>query len=286
MRFYIWEYSPVIRVLFPYVLGLLLAHQFPNLKLEFKLIAILGFLLLFLSSFFYFLQKNRVLAGIPLYLAFLLLGYFQLKHSIEKHSAKHYSHHLANTDFFHVEITDKPEPKAKTDLVRVKVIRGINDQESFPLVGKLLLYVKFDSLQFGDHLLIENKLMPISGTNTPGAFNYSEFMAEKGFYHQALLKNKEIQVISKNTSQNLTTYLIAFQGYCKQQLQEHIESPDARAVASALLLGDKDLIEEDLRNAYAASGAMHVLAVSGLHVGVFYLILVFFFSALDEKVLP
>jgi competence protein ComEC len=46
------------------------------------------------------------------------------------------------------------------------------------------------------------------------------------------------------------------------------------AVAGALLLGFRGGLDQDLKNSYAASGAMHILAVSGLHVGILYIFLI------------
>ena len=63
-------------------------------------------------------------------------------------------------------------------------------------------------------------------------------------------------------------------------LDEHLPGDREMAVASALLLGYREHLDQDVIKAYSSSGAMHVLAVSGLHVGIIYIIFNFMFSFL------
>jgi competence protein ComEC len=66
------------------------------------------------------------------------------------------------------------------------------------------------------------------------------------------------------------------------RINEFVHGEDERAIAIALVLGVTDGIDNDLQNAYAASGAMHVLAVSGMHVGIIYAIILFLFKPLAK----
>jgi len=65
-------------------------------------------------------------------------------------------------------------------------------------------------------------------------------------------------------------------------LTRYLRGDDERAITIALVLGVTDGIDNDLQNAYAASGAMHVLAVSGMHVGIIYAIILFLFKPLTK----
>lgn len=69
--------------------------------------------------------------------------------------------------------------------------------------------------------------------------------------------------------------------YCLQLLSAHLP-PEESALAKALILGEKSELPDELREAYASAGAMHVLAVSGLHVGIVYLILFYLLKPLRE----
>ncbi len=67
-----------------------------------------------------------------------------------------------------------------------------------------------------------------------------------------------------------------------KKINEFVSGKDERAIAIALVLGVTDGIDNDLQNAYAASGAMHVLAVSGMHVGIIYAIILLLFKPLNK----
>lgn len=63
-------------------------------------------------------------------------------------------------------------------------------------------------------------------------------------------------------------------------LQTHIRDPNSYALLAGLSLGNKEAFDPELKNAYASSGAMHILAVSGLHVGIIYSIILLVFNLL------
>ena len=65
-------------------------------------------------------------------------------------------------------------------------------------------------------------------------------------------------------------------------LQEHGLEGREFAVGAALILGYTDELDPEIMRAYAGSGALHVLSVSGLHVGIMYVVVAWFLSFLDK----
>lgn len=142
--------------------------------------------------------------------------------------------------------------------------------------GLALLQLETTALLLpGEKYLTTAKIELIPSPSNPGAFDFAAYMKKKGVFVQF-----------KSTSDELTfvKYKPTIQGYAhrlRKQLLGHIDNLGMRnkskAVLHALVLGDRSEIDNDLQADYASAGAIHLLAISGLHVGVLMLILQSFF---------
>ena len=137
-------------------------------------------------------------------------------------------------------------------------------------------------LRPGDEILFQAKMQPFKNLGNPDDFDYVRFMKIKGFAgsayvsaHRWMKTGKSIRSVY-TLSQNLRAKALDF--YKSFGL-----NPDEYAFIAALTLGYKSNLSNDLQEAFRASGTAHVLAVSGLHVGIIYLILNMFFSFLGNS---
>jgi competence protein ComEC len=92
----------------------------------------------------------------------------------------------------------------------------------------------------------------------------------------------EIEFLGRSESKGFIYYSHQAREWSLQKINKFIHGEQEQAIASALVLGVTDGVDNDLQNAYAASGAMHVLAVSGLHVGIIYAIILFLLKPLQQ----
>jgi competence protein ComEC len=95
------------------------------------------------------------------------------------------------------------------------------------------------------------------------------------------LSNKKWKLLEKQNGFSVMSIASKWQNRLLDVLKSHQFKQQELAVASALLLGYKDMLDRDTILTYSSSGAMHILAVSGLHVGIIYLVissLLFFFE--------
>jgi competence protein ComEC len=123
----------------------------------------------------------------------------------------------------------------------------------------------------GHQILFSATLREITNNNNPGDFNYKGFLKKRGIRHQSFLwGNVHILPIEKKT---LRSIAFNFRTSLLNKYREAGIDGDEFAVLAALTLGDKNHLTNELRHSFSASGAMHVLAVSGLHVGIIYFIL-------------
>jgi competence protein ComEC len=113
----------------------------------------------------------------------------------------------------------------------------------------------------------------------PGVFDLRAYWNRKQIYHNLFLREGADWRIAGSTGTGLTAIAEGWRRAWFKTFQDHLTG-DRLAVAAALVLGKRDLISEEVKSAYTETGAVHVLAVSGLHVGIIFLILRFFLITL------
>ena len=171
---------------------------------------------------------------------------------------------------------DNP-PKETPKTVKSIVKCTVYGQNTEPFL--VSIYFSKDSLSrqllYGDRLLIHTKLQPIKNKGNPYEFDMERYMAMKGVFYQAYAKQEQWRLLDRGNG----NFLFRIANRCQKWLMHIFRKNgfDNRefAVASALTLGYTDEIDGETRSAFSASGAMHVLSVSGLHVGVVYAALSF-----------
>ena len=137
-----------------------------------------------------------------------------------------------------------------------------------PMTGKVLVTVRHltGEWQYGDVLRLTLRLRSPRNFHTPGSFDYERYLARRGIYLSAFLwRDNEIEKIGargawlrhqiEQTRRTIGTFF-------DMQLP-----PGQAAVLRALIIGDKSQLSPDLRDAFARAGVAHVLAISGLHIG-------------------
>lgn len=151
--------------------------------------------------------------------------------------------------------------------------------------GKAMVYFKKDThslkLKYGDELIMKANFKEVPPPQNPGEFNYKSFLEFHNVYHQAFIKNSD-WVFTGNNSGNpiLSTSYNLRNSLLNVFTTNHIQNNEF-AVGAALLLGYVDKLDADIITAYASTGALHVLSVSGLHVAIVYVVfnwLLFFFD--------
>ena len=158
----------------------------------------------------------------------------------------------------------------------------INDDKT---KGEILLNIEKDSttyrLKIDDELFVKPIFKTLIPPLNPNQFDYKFYLAKQGIHHQIFLENSQYLKLS-NTSTTFIGISEKFRNQIQQSLLKHNFKNDEFAVVSALLLGQRQDISKELLTDYASAGAIHILAVSGLHVGIILLILSFLFKPLER----
>jgi len=151
--------------------------------------------------------------------------------------------------------------------------------------GMLLAYLEkrpdSDALQVGDILTLKGNIQEIPPTLNPHAFDYKGYLARKRIYHQVFVFENDWQKLGRHRT--LLTVAASWRKYFLSILRQHLPAASEFSVGAALSLGYKSEITDEVRDAYANTGAMHVLAVSGLHVGIVQMIVTWLLGLLTIR---
>lgn len=182
----------------------------------------------------------------------------------------HFSHQHSKR--LMVEICSGPQEKATTTRFEALVRTAIGDSGSFPSEGKLLISCLRDSaspvkLSIGDRLVVPSRFSEIEGPANPGEFDYRGYMANNSVWHQAFFKASEVVGVGRTTD-NFFYKAVMLRKEVVRKLDKYIKDREAAAVISTLLLGYKADLSRQILNTYSATGVMHVLSVSGMHVAI------------------
>lgn len=277
-----WHCVPFVRLLLPFLAGVA-TNMALFLNGFYWLLACLFSLLVFFIISFFGKKYINYWAGFWLIAVCFLLG--GLLHA--KCQQRIYSSHFSNqaASFLIVEIAEQPKLKTKSVKMVAKVLAvtdSLNNQQ--PATGNLLVYVErnlvTEQLNYGQLLIIPARYNEVYTPQNPNEFNYKKYLSFNQIYHQCFVGSRQLVVTERVGGYAHYKLAYRLQDYIKNRLQTYVQSHREIAVAQALLFGYDDDIDPDLAKAYGNTGTLHVLAVSGMHVGLIYLIITFVLSPL------
>lgn len=147
--------------------------------------------------------------------------------------------------------------------------------------NKLKAYIAKDDdsrrLAIGDRLLIESRIER-NGTRQQGTFDYRRYLEVHGFSGQTFVRaahwqRQEPSWDGLSLWQQIRLHFLCYRHQLLERYRTTGIDREAYAVVAAMTLGDKSAMTSELKDVYAVSGASHVLALSGLHLGIIYLLL-------------
>jgi competence protein ComEC len=168
------------------------------------------------------------------------------------------------------------------------VIHACTDDSSGTrfLREKTILYLEPDSAQAlpipGDTLIALSRLSELPPPQNPGEFDYRTYMKHRYVFTSGFIRRTDYRTLPARAG-SLRHLPAQLRGNTQQVFAGKGIAGDELAVLNALTLGDKKDLERELKQAYSATGATHILAVSGLHVGIIFAILSLLFSFLEKR---
>lgn len=277
--------TPFFRLLLPFMIGIVL-YQYVEL-LQWSLLAMFGIsLMLVLVAIVIRASKRqfqfRWLFGCGIFLFMMSLAYV-LSAAHEKENA---FSHLNKKGIYRVELTSAPVEKAKSFLCKVDVLQYF-DSTWKPARGQAILYFQKDQaaskLLFGDRLMVEAEFGEPERALNPDGFDYATYLKRQGVGATSYISSGSWQLTGQNTSFSIRREADKWRNYLLDIYRKFNIQGDQFAVLAALTLGYTDDLQSDIRASYSSTGVMHILSVSGMHVGVVYIVMAFLLSFMNRS---
>lgn len=216
--------------------------------------------------------------GATAYICFFVIGYSNYQLRQPNLQLNHYYHSLTfdNTDapeasLIEIRVSEvlKPDRYNNRFIGKVCAINGEKKQ------GKLILNVAKDScwngLTVDDSLLIYSNISEIPKPRNPHQFDYGHYMKTMDVHGQVRIQTNEI-VIHNSQTTTIKGYAEKIRAKLISKLKSSGLKKEERVIVQALILGERREISGETNSQYAAAGAIHLLAVSGLHVGIVFML--------------
>lgn len=289
-----WFKYPFIRLLIPFSSGILLAFFIRNIILsEKKLVFLLMILLLLLllmivTSAWVKKYRYRFFFSLILNVFLIIIGFFFVK--IEDYKLR--INDLSNVDcvpaYYVARLVECPVEKENSIKVMMEILEIRDDSNIiYDNDSKLIAYFEKSemsySLRYGDCIAFITNPEVVEKPPNPEQFDYKEYLYKKGVSHQVYLKSDAWIDLDYNRANPVYQFSYWIRDFLLATMQRLGVQDDEYAVAAAILLGYDESLPMELRQKYVAAGAMHILCVSGLHVGVIFMVFSYMLVFLDDR---
>ena len=261
----------MVKILLATIIGILI-ERIANFGIIFSIIGMS--LAAGLMAFLYVNRKKRIshryyfLNGLSLYTMWIFFGTFITEYQrVDAPDLSDFG------DGVKIGVVIEPtEEKPKTFKSRIRIIDSTTASNNV----EILAYFEKDSTtpppQFGDLIGFYSDVRFIESNGNPLEFDYQQYMSRQGVYCQTYIKRQEYEILQPAYQKGIKYYGAKIRQSLIDIYKESGISGQQLAVLEALTLGYKADLEPETITSFQTSGAMHILAVSGLHTGIIMLI--------------
>lgn len=136
----------------------------------------------------------------------------------------------------------------------------------------LLIHKEVNLPKVGARIALSSRCLKIRNDGNPGEFDAEMFWSRQGVNYMAFVSKGELDLLDQKDPSLISKWLSASRNFLKSCLTSQLSGPEL-AITLALVLGDNSMLDKEIRNSFTNTGALHVLAVSGLHISIIMQIL-------------
>ncbi|HEY9362702.1 MAG TPA: ComEC/Rec2 family competence protein [Chitinophagaceae bacterium] len=286
---YIWKKAPFLRLIIPFIAGIILQWYLPRpLALW---IYLLGGSTLALVATFYLPLFSRYrlnhLNGIIIHILFFSLGAgFAWKNDI-RNNQNWLGNRYETNDRLIVTLQEPPVEKTNSYKIIAKATYINKNDHYLTVTGNLIIYLQKNKnskeLKYGNQIAFSKNLQEIKNAGNPGGFDYKRYCLFQGITHQVYLKDGDYIVLPGSQKAWLNTFLFSIRADVLTIIRNFIPGNKEAGLAEALLIGYKDDLDKNLVQSYSNTGVVHVIAISGLHLGLIYWLLLLLMKPLKQR---
>ncbi|MCJ7615795.1 MAG: ComEC family competence protein, partial [Desulfobacterales bacterium] len=267
---------PIIPILLSMILGLSFGSWLPGYD-------VCAYFIIFICTglIIYFILKRKTVLILAVIL-FFAFGYISLQSWIApKFPSNHITNFLDSRKWKIVGLIDE-NPIIYKDWLKFILqaqTLGEDKDKNFPVTGKIRVTVRgiFPKISVGDKVFFTGKIRSIRNFKNPGGFDYKKYMAFKRIWGTSYIKGEDLVVIKKHSKTGMGWAIEDFRSKISD-LIDNTGKGDKKGVLKALIIGDKNSISKNLKESFNRAGVGHILAISGLHIGIVATVAFFFFK--------
>ncbi len=128
-------------------------------------------------------------------------------------------------------------------------------------------------LPYGARLMLRSRILPIRTKGNPGQFDFAGYYERQGIYYQVFLQEGDYILLPGKKGNWFHRFLFQMRDKIIRVIQKNIPEQKSAGLAEALLIGYRNDLDQELVSAYANTGVIHVIAISGLHLGLLFVVL-------------
>ncbi|MFL5762971.1 MAG: ComEC/Rec2 family competence protein [Bacteroidia bacterium] len=286
----LWNEAPLVRLIIPFLSGIAIESGTGidsygcSLILAVLMIAFSGMTLL---QRLYPAYKNAWIAGVLISGSVFLLAVHLTFLKKENLAPGHFSQLTdGKEDLFIGSILESPVEKERSVKTVIRIRKIYHSGKWLNTTGKALAYFEKSEkslmLDYGDDIIISANPEMIPLPANPYEFNYREFLAGHKIYQQVYVNTNAWKKLGSNSGNFFFRWSLSCRNYLLHCLETQGLKGDELAVGAALMLGYTDKLDADIMTAYAGTGALHVLSVSGLHAAIVYIVFSWLLGFLDK----
>jgi competence protein ComEC len=279
--FHCLKRAPFLRIVLFLSAGILLQWHCQFTKVSWYLVSSATFISQICFSQMNLFKRFRYgfLDGIVYLFHFISLGAL-LTIAKDTRNATHWfgNYEITNVDALIVSIDEPLSEKPKSFKAVATIQHVVNNNSVERVKGKLIVYFSKDSLitkkvSYGSVLIINKYPQDIRSQGNPGAFDFKKYALFQGITHQVYLQQNNFRILDRTSCSWIRHHIFNLRNWVLQTLRSYIKGRTELGLAEALLIGYKDDLDKNLIQSYSNTGVVHVIAISGLHLGLIYLLL-------------
>ncbi len=278
--------TPFARVFCLFSLGIVLGlyNDFSKLTLYLtSLLVIMIVIALILINVFLKYQISR-LSPLFVYPSFVILGFLSLAYRLPDHQSVLLDGRAAQ--LFIGVVTDEPAIREKTIRFPVDILQGQLGKDRYAVSASVMVsVVRTDvspSFKYGDKIVMVNKLQRIPPAYNPNQFDYQRYCANKSIYHQVFLQENECRILGSDYGNWIVGMALELRHKLKAKFEKVVLDYESLSVCAALIFGHRSDFSSEVLQTFSETGTIHVLSVSGMHVGIVFFLLNFMLSRLGK----
>jgi competence protein ComEC len=281
--------TPFLKLLLSLVAGIIIQWNLQTAITIWWVALSLCFVILFGFFFIPFFNRYRfaVASGLMASLIFICTGAILTYHNDIRNNGNWFGKFYAQPDALIVTIDEPLAEKNKSYKANATISYILNKEQAQPAKGKIILYFQKDSsfkLNYGSQIIFKKSLQEIKNSGNPGGFDYKRYCLFQGITHQVYLKQHEFETLNDKNENWFRKFIYTSREGVLNILRKNIKGEKELGLSEALLIGYKDDLEQSLVQSYTNTGVVHIIAISGLHLGLIYWLLVQLFKPLRKKI--